>query len=148
VQTQIGAQAIRDFQSRYGLDYCCFQGETSEEYKTAIEAGADVMVGNANSWSDDQRKDATSRVNVGSLAFTQEAYTNLGGPWPKDTSSSGVPAASFTLGVYDGSHEQADGWNPSLQSYKDNTPASAWPSVSVYHAAGMNPSEWGLLAPG
>jgi hypothetical protein len=149
VQTQIPAQAIRDFQARYGLDYCIFQAETSEEYRTAVECGAEVVVGNANAWTDAQREDATSRVYAGELAFSQETYTNLGGPWPKDSSAGGVPAASFCLGVYDGTNEQpGKGWNPSLQSYKDNTPAGAWPLVSVYHAAGVNPAEWGLLVAG
>ena len=146
VQTQIGAQRIRDFQHQFGLDYCIFQGETSEEYRTAIEAGAEVIVCNPNSWTNDQRRDATGRVNAGTLAITFETYTNLGNPWPGDSSSGGVPAASYCLGVYDGSKEQANGWNPSLQAYKDNTPAEAWPLVSVYHAAGVNPNEWGLLA--
>jgi hypothetical protein len=146
VQTQIPAQRIRDFQAQWGLDYCIFQGETDEEYRTAIEAGAEVIVGNANSWTEAHRQDATARINQGILAFTQETYTNLGGPWPEDSSSAGVPCASFTLGVYDGSNEQpGKGWDPSLQAYKDHTPASVWPLVSIYHAAGVDPSEWGLL---
>jgi hypothetical protein len=148
VQTQIPAQRIRDFQAQWGLDYCIFQGETDEEYRTAIEAGAEVIVGNANSWTDAHRQDATARINQGALAFTQETYTNLGGPWPEDSSSAGVPCASFTLGVYDGSNEQpGKGWDPSLQAYKEHTPASVWPLVSIYHAAGVDPAEWGLLAP-
>jgi hypothetical protein len=146
VQTQIPAQRIRDFQAQWGLNYCIFQGETDEEYRTAIEVGAEVIVGNANAWSEDHRREATALINQGDLAFTQETYTNLGGPWPEDSSSAGVPCASFTLGVYDGTNEQpGKGWNPSLQAYKDHTPPSVWPLVSIYHAAGVNPAEWGLL---
>jgi hypothetical protein len=139
VQTQIGAQAIRDFQARYGLDYSIFQGETAEEYSTAIQAGAQVIVGNSNAWSESQRADAANRVNAGTLAFCFECYTNEGAPWPEASSSAGVPADSFCLGLY------AAKWEPSLQAYKDHTPSSVWPLVSIYHAAGVNPSEWGLL---
>jgi hypothetical protein len=147
VQTQIGAQAIHDFVDRLGLDYAIFQGETSDEYRTAIDAGAKVIVGNANAWTDAQRQDATVRVNQGHLAFAQEAYTNLGGPWPESTSSGGVPAASLVIGVYDGTAEvPGAGWNPSVAEYKAHTPPGVWQTISVYHAAGVNPAEWQLLA--
>jgi hypothetical protein len=139
VQTQIPAQAIRDFQARWGLNYSIFQGETDEEYVTAIQAGADVVVGNSNAWTEAHRAEAADRVNRGQLAFCFECYTNEGAPWPEASSSAGVPAASFCLGLY------AAKWEPSLQAYKDHTPASVWPLVSIYHAAGVNPSEWGLL---
>jgi hypothetical protein len=141
VQTQIGAQTIRDFQARYGLDYCIFQGETSDEYRTAIEAGAQVVVGNSNAWNESQRTDATTRCNTGTLAFCFETYTNEGAPWPEASSSAGVPAASFCLGLY------AAKWEPTLADYKAHTPPAVWPLVSIYHAAGVNPSEWSLLAP-
>jgi hypothetical protein len=141
VQTQIPVRTIRDFAARWALDYVILQGETSDEYRTAIEAGANVIVGNSNSWSESQRQDATARINRGELAFSFETYTNEGAPWPRDSSSAGVPAASFCLGRY------AARWNPTLADYKANTPASAWPLVSVYHAAACTPADWALLVP-
>jgi hypothetical protein len=139
VQTQIGAQTIRDFAAKWGLDYCILQGETSEEYRTAIEAGAHVIVANPNSWAEAQRQDAIARVNAGTLAVSFETYTNEGAPWPEGSSAGGVPCASYCLGVY------AAKWNPTLADYKQHTPEAAWPAVSIYHAAGVNPSEWKLL---
>lgn len=128
VQTQIGAQRMRDFQAAHGLDYIIWQGETSAEYQTAIENGAGVIVGNSNAWTDDQRLDAIKRISAGSLAFIFETYTNEGDPWPKDSSSGGVPPASFCLGLY------AAKSHPTLADYKANTPVASWPSVSVYHS--------------
>lgn len=147
VQTQVPVQQAKDTANRLGLDYIIYQGETSEEYRTAIEAGAKLIVGNANAWTDAQRQDAAARIGRGELAFAQEAYTNLGNPWPESTSSGGVPACSLVLGAYDGSSEvPGRGWNPSLAEYKQHTPAPVWATVSVYHAAGVNQNEWGLLA--
>jgi hypothetical protein len=139
VQTQIGAQQIRDFAAKYGLDYCIFQGETDEEYRTAIEAGAQVIVGNPNAWSQASRDDATRRINDGQLALSFETYTNEGAPWPEASSSGGVPAASFCLGIYPAK------WNPSAADYKAHTPAAAWPLVSVYHASALSPADWQVL---
>lgn len=143
VQTQVSVEHAKAFVSQYGLDFLIYQGETSEEYRTAVEADAHLIVGNANSWTNDQRYDATSRVAHGQLAFAQEAYTNLGNPWPDQTSSGGVPAASLVLGVYDGSAEVPNGWDPTLDDYRLHTPVAVWKSVSIYHASGVR--DWGNL---
>lgn len=137
VQTQVSVQHARDFVAQYGLDFLIFQGETSEEYATAIEQGAHLMVGNANSWTGPQQTDAINRCNAGTLAFAQEAYTNTGGPWPENTGSAGVPAASLVIGVYQ------DASYPSVADYKAHTPPGVWAGISVYHAAGVQ--DWGSL---
>jgi hypothetical protein len=145
VQTQVPVQHAKDFVAQYGLDFLIFQGETSEEYRTATEANAKLMIGNANSWTAEQRADATARINAGTLAFCQEAYTNLGNPWPDQTGTQGVPAASLCIAVYDGSGKSANGWYPTVSDYRQHTPASAWAGISVYHAAGMRASDWAAL---
>ncbi len=137
VQTQVSQSHALDFVRAYGLDFLIYQGETSEEYRTAIEMGARLMVGNANSWTDAQRADATARCNAGSLAFAQESYTNTGGPWPNATGSAGVPAASLVIGVYQ------DVWNPSVADYKAHSTPAQWGGISIYHAAGVQ--DWGSL---
>jgi hypothetical protein len=146
VQTQIPASMITGLRDRLGLDGAIFQSETSEEYRTAIEAGTSITVGNPNSWSDAQRVDANKRIAAGTLAVIGECYTNLGGPWPNQYSAGGVNICSVCLGVYDGSRETAGGWNPSVASYKDNCSAAMFRDAGVYHAAGVNQAEWSLFA--
>jgi len=145
-QEQIPVQTIRNLASSLGLDGCIFQAETSGEYDSAIAAGANLIVGNPNAMTAEQRADATARINAGTLAFQGECYTNLGGPWPEAYGAGGVPVCSLILGVYNGAGETSGGWNPSIAAYKQHTPAGVWPTVGVYHAAGVVPSEWGLLA--
>jgi hypothetical protein len=147
VQTQIPPQSIVDLANRLGLDGAIGQSETQEEYETAVAFGFGIQVGNPNAWNQASRDDANRRIAEGTLAVIGECYTNLGGPWPKDYSAGGVNIASLCLGVYDGSNEQpGSGWNPSLAAYKENCPESMWATAGVYHAAGVNPSEWPLLA--
>lgn len=146
VQTQVSIEHARLFAGTLGLDFLIYQGETSEEYRTASEAGAELLVGNANAWTDNQRVSAAKKIGQGVIAFAQEAYTNLGNPWPDQTSTQGVPAASLVLGVYDGSSETPGGWYPTIADYKLHTPPSVWPTVSVYHAAGLRAEDWKELA--
>jgi hypothetical protein len=147
VQTQIPPSAITGLRDRLGLDGAIGQGETADEYTTAMQAGFGIIVANPNSWSDAQRADANRRIAKGELAVIGECYTNLGGPWPKDYSAGGVNVSSLCLGVYDGTREQpGSGWNPSVAAYKANTPPAIFATAGVYHAAGVDPSEWGLFA--
>lgn len=147
VQTQIPPQSIVDMANRYGMDGSIGQGETQDEYTTAMQFGFGIIVANPNSWNDASRADANSRIAAGTLAVIGECYTNLGGPWPNQYGAGGVNISSVCIGVYDGSNEQpGSGWNPSVASYKENCPAGMWTDIGVYHAAGVNPAEWGLLA--
>jgi hypothetical protein len=146
VQTQIDPSVITGLRDRLGLDGAIFQSETAEEYRTAIDAGTAITVGNPNAWSDAQRADANRRIAAGTLAVIGECYTNLGGPWPSGYSAGGVNIAGICLGVYDGSRETAGGWNPSLAAYRDNCSPGMFSDAGVYHAAGVNPAEWSLLA--
>jgi len=138
-QSQIGAQRIRDFGAQVGADYLIFQAETSYEYDDAIAAGAHVIIGNPNSMTAAQRADATSRINAGQLAFIFETYTNEGDPWPAASSAGGVPVSSLCPGV---------GWGRTpyqLPDYKPNTPAGAWPLISLYLAETMNDASWSAI---
>lgn len=137
VQTQVGVQRIRDLGAVVGADYLIFQAETSEEYDTAMAAGARVVVGNPNSWTDAQRADAIARGT--SVAHMFEVYSNEGSPWPDTASSRNVPISCEVLGV---------GWgtNPyQLKDYLPHTPPGVWQTMSVYLAENMNDESWGLL---
>lgn len=137
VQTQIGADRIRDFGAVVGADYLIFQAETAEEFETAIAAGATVIVGNPNSWTDEQREYAISRGDT--LATLFEVYSNAGSPWPDAASSRNVPITCEVLGV---------GWGPNpyqLADYKPHTPPGVWQTMSVYLAENMSEESWGLL---
>lgn len=137
VQTQIGAPRIRDLAREVGADFTIFQAETSEEYDTAMAAGASIIVGNPNSWTQAQRDDAIYRGS--GLATMLEVYANAGSPWPDTASAQGVPITSEVLGV---------GWggNPyQLRDYLARTPPSVWASISVYYAEGMSDESWLML---
>jgi len=139
VQTQIGAKRIRDFAGQVQADYVIFQAETAEEYDTAIAAGASLIVGNPNAWTDAQRADCTTRCNAGNLAVLFEVYTNAGNPWPDTASSRGVPIACEVLGV---------GWgdNPyQIDDYLNHTPAGVFATASVYLAETLDDDSWGRL---
>jgi hypothetical protein len=147
VQTQIPPQSIVDLANRLGMDGSIGQSETQEEYDTAVAFGFGIQVGNPNAWSQASREDANKRIAAGTLAVIGEDYANLGGPPPNQYSAGGVNIASVCIGVYDGSNEQPEtGWNPSVAWYHDNCSPSMWADIGVYHAAGVNPVEWPLLA--
>jgi hypothetical protein len=147
VQTQIPASQIIALRDKYHLDGAIGQGETQEEYDTAMAAGFGIIVANPNAWNEASRADANNRIAAGTLAVIGECYTNLGGPWPNQYGAGGVNISSICLGVYDGSNEQpGSGWNPSLAAYKENCSPGMWTDAGVYHAAGVNPAEWPLLA--
>jgi hypothetical protein len=147
VQTQIPPTAITDLRDRYGMDGAIGQGETQEEYETAVEFGFGIMVGNPNAWNQTARNDANQRIAAGTLAVIGEDYANLGGPPPNAYDAGGVNISSVCIGVYDGSNEQPEtGWNPSVAWYHDNCTPSMWADIGVYHADGVNPVEWPLLA--
>lgn len=136
VQTQIGTQRIKDFARDVGADFLIFQAETVDEYDTAIAAGASMIVGNPNSWTQAQRDDAINREGLATLF---EVYANAGSPWPDTASSRGVPVVSEVLGV---------GWGPSpfqLADYLPHTPAGVWATIGVYLAENMSEESWGLL---
>lgn len=139
VQTQIGAPRIRDLGSDLGADFLIFQAETVEEYDTAIAAGAKLIIGNPNSWTQAQREDAMHRGNTLGTLF--EVYANAGSPFPDVASSQGVPITSEVLGV--GSWES--GPDVQLRDYLPHTPAGVWATMSVYAAEYMNEDSWGLL---
>lgn len=144
-QVQIGADAIRDLGAQIGADFLIYQGETEQEFDAAFQVGAKLLVGNANAWTDAQRRVAADLIAHGQLAFAQEAYTNLGNPWPDQTSTQGVPAASLVVATYDGSDEvPGRGWHPTLADYKLHTPPSVWPTISIYHGASVQ--DWETLA--
>ena len=125
----------------YGMDGSIGQGETQEEYETAIAFGFGIIVANPNAWNDSSRADANQRIAAGTLAVIGEGYTNLGGPPPNQYGAGGVNISSVCIGVYDGSNEQpGSGWNPSVASYNDNCSPSMWTDIGVYHAAGVNPA--------
>jgi hypothetical protein len=147
VQTQIPPSAITDMRDRYGMDGAIGQGETEEEYVTAMEAGFGIIVANPNAWSQPSRDDANARIAAGTLAVIGEDYANLGGPPPNEYGAGGVNICSVCIGVYDGSNEQPQtGWNPSVAWYKENCSPGMWADIGVYHAAGVDPAEWGLFA--
>lgn len=148
VQTQLpgGGGDITAMRDKYGMDGAIGQGETQEEYTTAMQFGFGIIVANPNSWNEASRADANNRITAGKLAVIGECYTNLGGPWPNQYGAAGVNISSVCIGVYDGSHETSGGWNPSVASYKANCSAGMWTDIGVYHAAGVNPAEWPLLA--
>lgn len=146
VQTQIPASEILAMRDRYGMDGAIGQGEVQAEYDTAIQAGFGIIVANPNSWNEASRADANARIAAGTLAVIGECYTNLGGPWPNQYGAGGVNISSVCIGVYDGSHETAGGWNPSVAAYHDNCTPGMWIDIGVYHAAGVNPAEWPILA--
>ena len=133
--------------SDLGLDGWIGQAERTDEFDYALGAGAEVVVVNANSWTQEQRARAVELIRAGRLALIQETYANVGWPWPEATGTQGVPVASFCLGVYDGAADNPDGgrYIP-ISEYREHTPAWAWPHVSVYHAAGVRDvAEWGAL---
>ena len=137
VQTQIGTERIKSFGKEVGADYLIFQAETPEEYNTATSAGARLIVGNPNSWTDAQRADAIARGD--SLATLFEVYSNEGSPWPDEASSRNVPISCEVLGV---------GWgtNPyQLADYKPHTPPGVWQTMSLYLAENMSDDSWALL---
>lgn len=137
VQTQTGATRIREFGQAVGADYLIFQAETVDEFNTAIEAGAQLIVGNPNAWTDTQREYATARGDT--LATLFEVYANAGSPWPDTASSQGVPITSEVLGV---------GWADKpyqLKDYQSRTPPGVWQTMSVYLAENMNDESWALL---
>ena len=147
VQTQIPAGDIIAMRDRLGLDGAIGQSETQEEYETCVAAGFGITVGNPNSWNQASRDDANRRIDAGTLAVIGEDYANLGGPPPNQYGAGGVNICSVCIGVYDGTNEQpGSGWNPSVAWYHDNCSPSMWADIGVYHAAGVNPAEWGILA--
>jgi hypothetical protein len=104
-----------------------------------MEAGAKVIVGNTNAWTQAQRDDAMYRGT--GLATMLEVYTNAasGSHWPDTASAQGVPVTSEVLGV---------GWGPNpyqLRDYLARTPPGIWASISVYYAEGMSDESWALL---
>jgi hypothetical protein len=149
VQTQLpgGGGDVTALRDRLGLDGAIGQGETQEEYETAVAFGFGIIVANPNAWTEASRADANQRIAAGTLAVIGEDYANLGGPPPNAYGAGGVNISSVCIGVYDGSNEQpATGWNPSVAWYKENCSPGMWADIGVYHAAGVNPAEWGLFA--
>jgi len=147
VQTQIPASAIIGLRDSLGLDGAIGQGETQQEYDTAMQAGFGIIVANPNAWNQASRDDANRRIAAGTLAVIGEDYANLGGPPPNAYSAGGVNISSVCIGVYDGSSEvPGSGWNPSVAWYKENCAPAMWADIGVYHAAGVNPLEWALFA--
>ena len=138
-QSQIGRGAIASFGAAISANYLIHQAESSAEYDDALADGASIIIGNANSWTDGQRKDGAARVNAGTLAYIHETYTNQGEPWPDASSSQGVPAAALSPGV---------GWGPypfQLPAYQPHTPPSAWPTISPYLAEDFTTASWEVL---
>jgi hypothetical protein len=147
VQTQIPGSTITALRDKYNLDGAIGQSETQEEYDTCVAFGFGITVGNPNAWNQASREDANQRIAAGTLAVIGEDYANLGGPPPNAYGAGGVNISSVCIGVYDGSNEQPEtGWNPSVQWYKENCSPGMWADIGVYHAAGVNPAEWGLFA--
>jgi len=146
-QTQIPASAITGLRDQLDLDGAIGQGETQQEYETAVRAGFGIIVGNPNAWNRAEREDANQRIAAGTLAVIGEDYANLGGPPPNAYSAGGVNISSVCIGVYDGSSEvPGSGWNPSVAWYKENCTPAMWADIGVYHAAGVVAAEWPLFA--
>lgn len=138
VQTQVGAQRIKKLAAELQADLTIYQAEVPAEYDSAIVAGATMLIGNPNAWTDQQRADAKLR-GPGKLATIFEVYANDGAPWPDTASSRGVPVASEALGVGFGRipHQLAD--------YKPHTPPGVWQTMSVYLAERLDEASWSLL---
>ena len=129
------AYLAREAANRFSLDGWVGQAESSAAFDDAMAEGARIIVGNANSWTDDQRTRARGQIVSGVLALVQEAYTNVQGPWPDGTGTQGVPVASFCLGTYDGSTDNPNGGRSiPLSEYREHTAPTAWPHVGVYTA--------------
>lgn len=140
VQTQIGAQRIRDLAADLDADLTIMQAEDNNEYDTAVAAGAQIVVGNPNNWDAARRTDATNRCNANQLAVMFEVYSNMGSPWPDTASSQGVPVACEVFGI---------GWGTSpyqLPDYQAHTPPGVWATMSVYLAENMGAQSWPLVA--
>lgn len=140
-QAQTGAARIWTLARDLGADFVIFQAETVGEYTSAIAAGAQIIVGNPNSWTQAQRDDATARCSRGELVVMFEVYANVDGNFPNVASSRGVPVVTEVLGI--------GGWDnrPDVQldAYATRTPAGVWSTMSVYLAEAMSPESWSLL---
>ena len=145
-QSQIPADQIRQLASDYQLDGCIYQAESADEYDTATEAGAMMIVGNPNALTPEQRVHAAKRIRDGLLAWICEVYTNVSHPWPDEYGTQGVPVASWCLGLYDGSGDNPNGGRyVPVAEYRAHTPPADWPRVSVYYAEGVADGDWAQL---
>ena len=152
-QSQIGVSSIRGFAVTLGTEDIIWQAETQYELKDigidldgSILSGHPitddaqvVVIGNSNSWTQEQRNAVTTLCNAGRFIFIFETYTNQGDPWPDQSTSSGVPVASVSPGV---------GWGPyphQLPEYKLHTSAAQWPYISPYLAEDFDATSWAVL---
>lgn len=144
VPGEIDAAAARTWARQLGLDYVIVQAETAAQYDLAMEQTKGttvVLVGNPNAWTDAQRADATARCDNNTMALIFETYTNEGWPWPDQSSSQGVPAASLCIGLYHG----AAGYITAAE-YKAHTSPGAWRTLSIYYTAGVaTEDDWHVL---
>lgn len=119
-RTTLPSAAIR-LRNTWRLDGWIGQAESGAELGTALAAGAPVVIGNPNAWTQRDRDTVTALINQpgdGSrLAVVAECYTNAGGPWPNQYSAAGVPVSSLCVGLYDASGEQVDGRYVSVDEY-------------------------------
>lgn len=144
-QSQIPAMAIYSLRDRLKLDGCIFQSETENELLSGFAAGAQLFVGNPNSWVG-RISTWNRRAQAGEVAMSMEVYTNAtGSPWPSGASSQGAIIASECIGCYDASGEHSGvGRDIQPSQYKQHTPPAIWAGICVYHAAGVWEG-WGAL---
>lgn len=126
------AQEAMALADAYNLNGWVGQGETPGQYAHAIAAGAEILVGNPNAWTAEQRTDAIARCSGGKLAVIVECYVSESGhPFPNAYGTQGVPPASWCYGIYRSTHGYV-----TLNDYVSNTPPGQRPHAGLYHAAG------------
>lgn len=94
------AEAVVKLMVDHNLDGWVGQAETPNEYDASIQAGATVIVGNADSLTTDQLQHAINKVNAGELLWLQEDYWGDGHPQPSIVTAKGIAAHAFVIGLY------------------------------------------------
>lgn len=128
--------AARELQQRYGLAEPIGQAESDGEYVHAIGNGARIVFGNPSNLSADAIADAIGRCRAGELAFIGEMYR----PDPGYTAQ-GIPIASVLYGVA----LDAGSYCPVVVYTAASSPTQR-ATFCVYHAAGLQPPDWQLMA--
>jgi hypothetical protein len=135
------AAEARSLAETYNLAGWIGQGETPAEFDHAIEAGAQLLVGNPNSWGDpgdESRRDlAKRRIAEGTFALICECYRSESGhPWPDEYGTQGVDVASWCIGVYPSRYGYF-----TVPEYLERTPEAARPHIGMYYAEGARPED-------
>lgn len=153
------AIALRD---KFDLDGWIGQAETQTELRHAVGINLDgsmmslaemrdefghgeraqIIIGNPNAWTADQRARVIAMQTAGLLAVIVECYANNSHPFPDAYNSQGVRVDSWCIGVYDASGENpnARGWlDP--EDYRPHMSVLEWQRTGSYYLAGMHPGK-------